>query len=165
MSVTLSPITPDEVDDVQAVIESDPGYVERVTGLPPGPADAQSVLMMRPPDLPEEHKIVYGVRCGTQIVGLIDVLRGYPERGVAYIGLLQIRGDLQRQGLGRAAHDELRVAVRDWPEVRRLRLSVVATNGQVETFWRSLGYEPAGPPVPYTYANLHSTAQRFERAI
>jgi hypothetical protein len=45
---------------VQAVIETDAGYVERVTGLPPGPADAQSLLLMRPPDLGGNRKIVHG---------------------------------------------------------------------------------------------------------
>jgi len=164
--VTLSPVTPDEVDDLQAVIESDPEYVERVTGLPPGPADAQSLLMMRPPDLPEERKTVLAVRCDGVVVGIVDVLRGYPERHVAYLGLLQIRGDLQRRGLGHAAHDALLDVVGDWTEIQRLRLAVLATNSEAaEPFWRALGYQPVGAPVPYAYDKLETTAQRFELAL
>lgn len=166
MIVTLSPVTPDEVDAVQAVIESDPAYVERVTGLPPGPADAESLLMMRPPDLPEESKVVLTVRHGADIVGIVDVLRGYPEADTAYIGLLEIRGDLQRRGLGRAAHDALRELVQGWPEIRRLRLAVVATNDAAAgPFWRALGYRPVGDPAPYRYDKLETTAQRYELAV
>jgi uncharacterized protein len=156
---------PHEVDEVQAVIESDTAYVERVTGLPPGPADAQSLLMMRPPDLAEERKTVFGIRHDKELVGLVDLLRGYPDPDVAYLGLFQVRGDLQGQGLGRDAHQALLALVREWPEVRRLRLAIVATNSQVEPFWRGLGYTPVGSPVPYTYDKLETAAQRFERFV
>lgn len=139
--------------------------MERITGLPPGPADAQSLLMMRPPDLPEQHKTVFGIRRDHELVGLLDVLRGYPDPDVVYIGLLQIRRDLQRQGLTRDAHQALLTLIHEWPEVRRLRLAIVATNSQVEPFWRGLGYAPVGLPVPYTYNHLVTTAQRFERIV
>jgi RimJ/RimL family protein N-acetyltransferase len=165
MGVSLSPVLPSDVADVQAVIESDPAYAERVTGLPPGPADAQSLLMMRPPDVPEEHKVVLGIRRETELVGLVDLVRGYPEAEVAYVGLLLVRGDLQGQGIGRSAHEALLAWVRDWPEVRRVRLAVVATNRAVEAWWESLGYRPVGPPVPYSYNTLVTTARRFERQV
>jgi len=167
MPITLRPIEPEEVDAVQALIEADPGYAGRVTGLPPGPADAQSLLMMVPPDLPVERKTVYGIRDETgDLVGLLDVLRGYPDEATAYVGLLQVRADLQGRGLGRAAHDAWLGVVRDWPEIRTLRLSVVATNAEVAApFWEALGYRPVGEPVPYRYAGLETTAQRYERPL
>jgi GNAT superfamily N-acetyltransferase len=162
--LVLRPIEPEDVEAVQAVIESDAGYVERVTGLPPGPADAQSLLLMRPPDLPEDHKVVYGVWCGAELVGLLDVLRGWPTAEVAHIGLLQVRGDRQREGIGRRAHALL--LSRLWPETTTLRIAVVATNAAVaEPFWRSLGYSPSGSPQPYRYANLVSTVQIFTREV
>jgi GNAT superfamily N-acetyltransferase len=123
--------------------------------------------MMRPPDLPEDHKVVYGVRDGADaLVGLVDVLRGHPDPETAYVGLLQVRGDRQGEGLGRAAHAALLDVLRDWPEIRTIRLAVVATNREVaDPFWRSLGYQPVGDPVPYRYADLETTAQRYERAL
>jgi hypothetical protein len=75
----------------------DHGSAERVTGLPPGPTDAQSLLLMRPPDLPEG-----------------------PDRATALLGLLQVRGDRQGEGLGRAAHAALLDAVAGWPEIRTI---------------------------------------------
>lgn len=167
MAVMLRPIAPEEVDAVQELIEADPAYVERVTGLPPGPADAQSLLMIVPPELPPERKTVYGVRDDSgALVGLVDVLRGYPDEATAYVGLLQIRADLQGRGLGRRAHDALLDVVRGWPEIRTVRLAVVETNASVAaTFWQALGYRPAGEPVPYRYANLETTAQRYERQV
>ena len=46
------------MDAVQELIESDPGYTERITGYPPGSSDAQSLLMMRPESIPEDAKLV-----------------------------------------------------------------------------------------------------------
>lgn len=160
----LRPIEPEDVDSVQAVIESDAGYVERVTGLPPGPADAQSLLLMRPPDLAEDRKVVYGAWAAGELVGLLDVLRGWPAPDVAHIGLLQVRGDRQGEGVGRRAHALL--LSRLWPEITTLRIAIVATNAAVaEPFWRSLGYVPSGPPQPYRYNNLASTTQIFTREV
>jgi GNAT superfamily N-acetyltransferase len=162
--LVLRPIEPEDVEAVQAVIESDAGYVERVTGLPPGPADAQSLLLMRPPDLPEDCKVVYGVWCGAELVGLLDVLRGWPTAEVAHIGLLQVRGDRQRQGIGRRAHALL--LSRLWPEITTLRIAIVATNAEIaEPFWRSLGYDPSGSPQPYRYNNLTSTVRIWTREL
>lgn len=166
MRVNLTPVEPDEVTAIQAVIESDPGYVERVTGLPPGPADAQSLLMMRPPDLAEDRKLVLAVRREDDVIGIIDLLRGYPEESTAYLGLLEIRHDLQGRGFGRAAHEALLELVRTWPEIRRVRIAIVATNdAAVGHFWRALGYAPSGDPVPYVYDKLETTAQRLELPI
>lgn len=162
----LRPIEPADVESVQELIESDAGYVERVTGLPPGPADAQSLLLMRPPDLAEDRKVVYGVWAAGELVGLLDVLRGWPAPDVVHIGLLEVHGDHQGRGIGRRAHDLLLDVVAGWPEIRTLRLAVVETNAAVaEPFWRSLGYTPDGSPQPYRYANLTSTTQIFTRAV
>ena len=57
MNLVLRPIAVEDVDALQDLIESDPGYTERVTGYPPGPADAQSLLMMRPDGLAEDAKV------------------------------------------------------------------------------------------------------------
>lgn len=160
----LRPIEAEDVEAVQAVIESDAGYVERVTGLPPGPADAQSLLLMRPPDLAEDRKVVYGAWAAGELVGLLDVLRGWPNPEVVHIGLLQVRGDRQGEGIGRRTHDLLLDVVSGWPEVRTLRIAIVETNASVaEPFWRSLGYAPSGEPKPYRYNNLSSTTQIFTR--
>jgi hypothetical protein len=48
--VTLREVTgdPGELAALQRVMESDEDYALRVTGHPPGPADAQSTLMLVP---------------------------------------------------------------------------------------------------------------------
>jgi RimJ/RimL family protein N-acetyltransferase len=128
----LKVITLDDVERVQALIESDPGYTERITGSPPGQADAQSLLMMRPEGLAEDAKVVLAVWEGEQLVAVVDLVRGHPNEHTGFIGLLEVHGDHQGRGVGAAAYGLVeRYVGSAWPEVRTLRLAVVDTNSEV----------------------------------
>jgi GNAT superfamily N-acetyltransferase len=130
----LRPITPEDVDAVQELIESDPGYTERITGYPPGASDAQSLLMMRPESLPEESKVVLGAFEADQLVAVVDLLRGFPNDHTAFIGLLEVHATHQGRGYGRTTYQLAQQYVETtWPEIRTMRLAVVDTNAQVAT--------------------------------
>ncbi|TCN39308.1 acetyltransferase (GNAT) family protein [Kribbella orskensis] len=160
----LREITPEEVAELQELIESDPGYTERITGYPPGPADAQSLLMMRPEGLPEDAKVVLGAWEGDQLVAVIDLLNGYPDDRTAYIGLLEVHKNHQGRGVGAAAYRLLEEYLgSDW---WRLRLAVVDTNAeQAAGFWSRQGFEPTGEAKPYTYDKLESTVRLYEKQL
>jgi GNAT superfamily N-acetyltransferase len=155
------------VDALQELIESDPGYTERITGYPPGPADAQSLLMMRPEHLAEDAKVVLGGFQDGRLVAVVDLLRGYPNERTAFIGLLQVHWNHQGLGLGKATYELVQQYVETtWPEVRTLRLAVVDTNARVATgFWLRQGFEPTGEERPYRYDRLESTARLYEKRL
>ncbi|TDO35874.1 acetyltransferase (GNAT) family protein [Kribbella sp. VKM Ac-2527] len=157
----------DDVGQVQELIESDAGYTERITGYPPGAADAQSLLMGRPEGVAEDAKVVLGVFDGARLVAVADLLRGYPVEGKAFIGLLEMHGEYQGRGVGRAAYGLVERYVGDsWPEVRTLRLAVVDTNAEVaEGFWRRQGFEPTGEEKTYQYDKLVSTVRLYEKKV
>ena len=167
MTLVLRPIAPDDVDALQELIESDPGYTERITGYPPGSSDAQSLLMMRPEHLPEDAKLVLGAFQDDRLVAVADLLRGYPNDHTAFIGLLEVHWNHQGLGLGKATYDEVqRYVETTWTEVRTLRLAVVDTNAHIATgFWRRQGFEPTGEERPYRYDKLESTARLYEKQL
>ncbi|WP_329483574.1 GNAT family N-acetyltransferase [Kribbella sp. NBC_01484] len=167
MSLVLRPIAPGDVDALQELIESDPGYTERITGYPPGPADAQSLLMMRPEGLPEEGKVVLGAFVANRLVAVVDLLRGYPNDHTAFIGLLEVHWNHQGSGLGRATYEEVQRHVEtSWPEVRTIRLAIVDTNARIATgFWLRQGFTATGEERPYRYDKLESTARLYEKQL
>lgn len=79
-------------------MESDPRYAQRITGYPPGPSDALSLLLSRPPGLAESDKLACGVfeavragavdGVGGVLVAVIDVLLGWPDEYTAHLGPL-----------------------------------------------------------------------------
>ncbi|MGC4936400.1 SET domain-containing protein [Kribbella sp. DT2] len=101
------------------------------------------------------------------LVAVVDLLRGYPEQSVAYIGLLQVHGGRHGRGIGRAAYRLVeQYVVEHWPEVRRLRLAVVDTNAEsAAPFWIRQGFEPTGEAKAYENEAVRSMARLYEKAL
>lgn len=165
MDLTLRELGAGDEAALQALLESDPDYTVRVTGYPPGPSDALSLLMMRPESVPESHKVVIGVFDGADLVAVVDLLRGYPRSEFVFIGLLLVQRSRQGQGVGAEAMAAVERYVGQWPEARRFRLAVVDTNAPVLGFWRRMGFEPTGETRPYRYDLLESTTRLYERDL
>ena len=134
----------DEMTALQRVLEAAPAYFETVTGLPPGNAEAQSTFSALPPDKHYDDKFVWGLYAGDQMIGCADVIRGYPVRAKAVIGLLLLAERWQRRGFGRAFALLIEQVIAGWPEIATLRLGVIERNASALTFWRKLGYVETG---------------------
>jgi ribosomal protein S18 acetylase RimI-like enzyme len=166
--VTLREVTgdPEELAALQRIFESDEDFAVRVTGHPPGPADAQSTLMFVPEGKSPDDKAVFGVWAGDELVGILDLLLRYPDDETLYLGLLLIDRDRQGQGIGAAACQALeRDLLPRWPWVRRLRLGVVRTNDQVLGFWRRLGFTETGEVRPWRYDKLESEVVLMDKPV
>jgi ribosomal protein S18 acetylase RimI-like enzyme len=113
-----------------------------------------------------EDKVAFGVWADGELVGLLDLLLRYPDAETVYLGLLLVARDRQGQGIGAAACRALEreVAAR-WPWARRLRLSVVRTNGQVLGFWRRMGFAETGEVRPWRYDKLESEALLMDKPL
>ena len=109
---------PPEMAALQCVLEMAPAYYQSMTGAPPCGALAQSIFTALPPDKTYDDKFVWGLYAGDAMIGCVDVIRGYPVRDKALIGLLLLAEHWQRRGLGRAfAMLRLAMATRRIPGV------------------------------------------------
>jgi ribosomal protein S18 acetylase RimI-like enzyme len=157
--------SPEQMAELQSVLEAAPTYASRVTGLPVGPADAQSTFSIGPPGKSIEDKFVFGIFAGGSMIGCIDVIRGWPTASTAHIGLLLLAEAHQGQGHGRRAYEELEAIIRTWGRCDRVRAGVVRTNEQVLPFWQRLGFSLTGEIKPYRYAGVRSEVLILERPI
>jgi ribosomal protein S18 acetylase RimI-like enzyme len=158
LAVTLR-VLQGEVGDMaqlQRVIEAAPDYVQRVTGLPPGPADSQSTYTMLPEGKGYDDKFVYGIYRGDEMVGCVDLIRGWPDACTAHLGLLLVAEPFQRQGIGAAALRLVEEEVLRWGTCTTIRLGVVATNAQALPFWQRQGFVETGEVKPYRYGSVES---------
>jgi uncharacterized protein len=166
--VTLREVAgdPEELATLQRIFESDEDFAVRVTGHPPGPADAQSTLMFVPEGKSPDDKAVFGVWAGDELVGILDLLLRYPDDETLCLGLLLIDRDRQGQGIGAAACQALeRDLLPRWPWARRLRLSVLRSNDQVLGFWRRMGFTETGEVRPWRYDKLESEAILMDKPV
>jgi len=63
---------------------------------------------------------------------------------------------LHGQGLGRAAYEKTELQIRDWPEIHRIGISVVATNDVAVPFWQRMGFSLTGERKPYQHGSVKS---------
>ena len=144
------------MSELQRVLEAAQAYAQRVTGSPPGRADAQSTYTILPEGKSYEDKFVFGVYLKSEMVGCVDLLRGYPEPQVAFLGLLLIAEPFQHRGIGRAAYRLAEEYIRAWSACSTVRAAVIRTNEAVLPFWLKLGLVPTGEVKPYRYSTVVS---------
>ena len=142
---------PAEMAALQSVLEAAPDYFDRTVGLPPGPAEAQSLFTDLPPGRNYDDKVVWGFYSGDEMIGCAEVIRGWNAPHKTIIGLLLLAEPWQRQGLGRAFATLVEQKIAGWPGMTTVRIAVLASNGGALAFWHRLGYAETGesrPPEP-----------------
>jgi RimJ/RimL family protein N-acetyltransferase len=154
-----------EMVALQHVLECAPGYAERVTGAPPGAADAQSTFTALPVGKTYEDKFVFGIFAGNEMVGCIDLIRGYPTANAATLGLLLVAEQHQGMGIGRHAYALLERFASSWGNCNVIRLGIVMTNSEVLRFWRKLGFSETGETKPYNYGSVCSQTIIMEKPL
>ena len=146
----------EEMTALQRVLEHAPAYAERITGAPPGPADAQSLYSALPPGKTYDDKFVFGVYLGDVLIGCVDLIRGWPDPATAHVGLLLLAESQRGRGFGRQVVALLEAWVARWGTSDRLRIGVVRVNADVDGFWRKQGFAPTGDVKPYAYGPVRS---------
>lgn len=150
---------------LQRLLESAPDYSLRVTGGPPAPNEAHGVFSSLPLEGNFDNKIVAGFFAEQRLIGCADFIRGYPSHETAMIGLLLLSEEDQGKGWGREAYFKIENHCRQWPEIRKMRIAVVATNNIVIPFWKKLGFADSGVRRPYHLGSVHSESLILEKPL
>ncbi len=130
--------------ELQAFYESCRDYVELVTGSPPGPNEARDLLSALPPKKSREDKFVIGLfDAPGHLVGVLDVIRGYPAEREWYLGLLLFGPTSRGRGLGERVYRRLEEWVRA-EGGKVIHLIVQEQNPGAIRFWKRMGFEVRG---------------------
>lgn len=138
-----APLLPADAPAVQRLLEACADYCQLVLGRNPLPGDAEALYVMGPEaGHPAGDKLLYGIRQaeGSDLIGVLDAFRDYPEPRVWYVGLLLLHPDKRNGGIGRAVLESLADAARE-AGARELQLNVVAQNIDAHAFWSRNGFE------------------------
>ena len=100
--------------------------IEDMTELPPGKG--------------REDKYYVGFFDGDQLIGVLDIIDGYPGKEIAYIGFFMTDTSVQRKGIGAGIIDELCVYLKE-QGFFSVQLAYVIGNEQSKSFWHKMGFE------------------------
>ncbi len=137
-------LDPTRAPELQAFYEECRDYVELITGAPPGPHEAEDLLSAVPRGKTHEDKFVVGLfDAPGHLVGVLDVIRDYPEEAEWYLGLLLFGPTSRGRRLGERVYRRLEewVAAQDG---RAIHLIVEERNPRAIEFWKRMGFDVQG---------------------
>ena len=114
-------------------------FFELVFGQPGGPETAAEILGPLPERARSGAKRVFGIARAGDLVGLAELLEGFPGPRDWYVGVLVLLPELRRVGFG----SEIWTGLRDWMMGRQaavVRLLVQKQNPSARTFWARQGF-------------------------
>lgn len=92
-----------------------------------------------PPNTRMEDKFYVGFYADEKLIAVMDLICGYPEKDIAFIGFFMMNKDMQNRGIG----SEMISGVCDCLKKEgfvSVRLVWVKENPQAEHFWRKNGF-------------------------
>jgi ribosomal protein S18 acetylase RimI-like enzyme len=114
-------------------------FFECIEGQPGGRETAAELLGPLAPDVSSGEKSLVGVEIGGELVGVVELLAGYPGPTEWYIGLLLLRPDRRGAGAGTAVWEHLRQRMTQGGATT-VRLIVQQQNPRARRFWERQGF-------------------------
>ena len=98
-----------------------------------------SDLSLTPPGISLSDKYYIGFFQNETLVAVMDLIDGYPEPDIAFIGFFMMNKDLQGQGSGSAIIRETAEMLKSAGK-RTIRLAIDKGNPQSTHFWKKNGF-------------------------
>ena len=80
------------------------------------------------------------------LVAILDLIAGYPDRESAFIGWFMVDAERQNQGIGSQLFADLRASL-SAQGIRKLSLACVKENTEARSFWEHQGFTATGREV------------------
>ncbi|HXJ21676.1 MAG TPA: GNAT family N-acetyltransferase [Polyangia bacterium] len=138
-------------------------FFELVGGMPGGPETAADILAPLAAHITPGTIHRFGLESDGDLIGVLELLEGYPTADIWYVGLLVLVPDRRRSGLGSSVW----AGARDWIQSRGgtwVRLIVQQQNTGARAFWEGRGFSIEKELVARNYA-LESRCWRMSRAV
>jgi ribosomal protein S18 acetylase RimI-like enzyme len=137
-------------------------FFELVAGKAGSEEIAYELLNVAPPNVASGKKFVFGFERVVSLVGMVDLIDGFPEPGGWYVGILLLAPGERSQGLGHA----LWASLERWLLGRKadaVRLIVQEQNTGAMRFWRSLGFDAEAKVQQLLHGRTNETLRLAKR--
>jgi RimJ/RimL family protein N-acetyltransferase len=133
-------------------------------GLPPSEADAREIFEFIPPQSSGATKLPIGIFLSEELIGMMDVLRGYRTASEWYLGFMLFAPSFRGQGFGTEIHNEF-VSYARRAGALRLLLAVLEENESARRFWLRLDYRKVKDYPPKPFGNRFHACTEFEMVL
>ena len=135
---SVRPLTEEDLPPVYALCVGNPLFY-RHNGRSPSLDELREDLRITPPGIPLSQKYYLGFFTGETLLAVMDLIDGYPEADIAFLGFFMMNPAFQGRGLGSALIAEAAEALRQ-DGFRAIRLAIDKGNPQSTRFWQKNGF-------------------------
>ncbi|MBK9321504.1 MAG: GNAT family N-acetyltransferase [Bdellovibrionaceae bacterium] len=161
----LEQVGVEKSDLVQEIYFNSPTYFRRVDGTEPleGMAlkDIQDVPAKRGDHYTKIAALIYD---GSKAIGYADLHVNHRSKGMAYLGLLILREDVQGKGLGRSSYNLVERFLSDCLDIEKIYLGV-SNHNQVQEYWEKMGFTPNGDTYVWKGEKIESLVTEMEKKL
>ena len=125
---------------VLALMESNAPYYEIQNQGQPTLGSIRENMATLPPRCTREQKHDLGLWRDGRLVGVLDLVEGYPRERTLWVGFFMVDAELHRQGIGRMVAEALPGAAAD-AGMDSLRLGCLKGNESGHQFWNAMGFQ------------------------
>ena len=149
MEVSLKVITIGDFPLLQILLERCSDYLTFQDEEAVKPSAAQDLFNIKPDGVKVDDKVLLSIVSDQkQLVGVFDLLKGYPDPTTLNLGLMLLEPSSRGKGIGTKAYKVLE----EWivsRQFNKVRLGVLFGNEKGLSFWRKMGYIETGEVKPY----------------
>ncbi len=142
MSIILKKITEKDAFNKRfnLFFEASHDYFWDFEGVLPSNSTLNEILNEVPEGYSKEDKLVFEINKNGNLVGIIDILKGFPTENTWMIGLVLLHPKFRGQGLGCKIHTKIKSLAKT-NNIEILRIGVIESNYKASKFWNNLGYQ------------------------
>jgi len=143
----------EDVKTLQTLYEKCLDYMLLVDGHPASKNAAEEEFQNMPPGKSADDRFMFGIVDSLkELVGVLDVIRWYPDEETWWIGLLLLAPDIRSQGIGKQVLEGLIKYVKA-SGGKAIMLGVVEENERAYQFWSKMGFESIQKMEPKQFGN------------
>ena len=98
-----------------------------------------SDLHITPPGIDLKDKYYIGFYQGDELIAVMDLIDGYPEKDIAFIGFFMMKNELQGRNIGSTIINEASAYLQTTGKTA-VRLGIAKGNPQSTHFWKKNGF-------------------------
>ena len=130
----------EDLPAVLALMEGNAAYYEIQNQGQPTIHSIREDMAILPPRCIQEQKHDLGLWQEGKLVGILDLVEGYPRERTLWVGFFMVDANLHRQGVGRAVAQALPGAAAD-AGMDSIRLGCLKGNTKGHDFWLAMGFQ------------------------
>ncbi len=138
-ALSFRPLTPADRQRLEILCIECTDFFQLVEGQPGGSSTAAELLGPLAPNVSIGKKSIVGLEIGRDLIGVVELLAGFPRPNEWYVGLLLLHPDVRGAGAGTRIWEILR----QWMTqegAATVRLIVQKQNPRARRFWERQGF-------------------------